>query len=148
MNINMETLDIVSIIAENFLCVRRLPFQVINCTTYKEGDENIKYVDSKGNPSESIREVVVRDYDLEHFQKTKPSKWNNQNPEQRFAEWKRRFPNGQKILKETKNIKLGGWWMVKEVRDTSDTVRFSMDFDTFFAPTLEEAIQLYLNSKK
>ncbi len=144
----MEALDIINIIADNFLCVRRLPFQVISNWTYRDGDENKKYVDSKGNPSEAIKEVVVQDFDLEHFKNTKPDKWNKRTPEQRFADWKIRFPNGRKLLRETRNVKKGGWWMVKESRSTTDYVSFSIGHDTFFAPTLEEAIQLYLNSKK
>jgi hypothetical protein len=49
-------------------------------------------------------------------------------------------------LKETKISEKGGWWYVKETKNTDSTVRFSREFDKFFAPTLEEAIDLYLES--
>lgn len=144
----MEALDIITIIADNFLCVRRLPFQIITYHTYKDGDENKKYIDDNGNPIEVTKEVIVQDFDLEYFKNTKPDELSERTPEQRFAGWKLRFPNGRKLLKETRNIEIGGWWYVKEVRNIDSIVRFNRERDTYCAPTLEEAIQLYLNSKK
>ena len=92
--------------------------------------------------------MVIQNFDLEYFQKTKPAKWNTGNsPEKMFENWKKNFPNGRKLLKETKIVKNGGWWYVKETKNTDSTVRFSREHDKFFAPTLEEAIQLYLDSK-
>lgn len=144
----MTDTELLNAIAENFLCVRRLPFEVINhWSGYQEGDEHKKWVNSKGNPSKSKREVVVLDYDLEHFKNTKPVFGNKETPEKRLADWKKKFPEGRKLLKETRPVEKGGWWYVKPVDHTSETVRFQRKHDHFFAPTLKEAVQLYLNSK-
>jgi hypothetical protein len=143
----MTQKEILQIITDNFLVVRRLPFEVISYWSYTEGDENKKYVDSNGNPSKSVKSVVVQEFDLEHFQKTPASKYDSRTPGERYDAWKKNFPNGRKLLKEVRQVEKGGWWYVKEVNDTSSTVRFSREYDNFFAPTLEEAIQLYLNSK-
>ena len=56
--------------------------------------------------------------------------------------------DGKKLLKEERDVEKGGWWYVKETPNTSSTVRFSREYDKFFAPTLEEAIILFLNSKE
>ena len=140
----MNPEEILKIITDNFLCVRRLPFETISYWTYKEGDENKKYVDSKGNPIKSKREVVVQNFDLSHFQKTKPSKWENRSPEERYEQYKKNFPNGRKLLKETKTVEKGGWWFVKPVYNTDSQVHFNRKNDEYFAPTLEEAIKLYI----
>lgn len=140
--------NIIKIIQEHSLTIRCLPHKVVNHWSYKEGDETKKYVDSKGNPSKSIRSVVVQDYDLEYFQKTPTPKWNTDSPEKRFANWKKNFPNGRKLLREERAVEKGGWWYVKETPNTDSTVTFSREYDKFFAPTLEEAIQLFLDSKK
>lgn len=140
--------EILQAIADNFLCVRRLPFEVINYWSYKEGDENKKYVDADGKPIEFKREVVVQNLDLEYFQKEKTTRYNTDTPEQRFERWKKQFPNGRKLLKETKTVKNGGWWYVKQIKNTDSTVRFNRENDKFFAPTLGEAVQLYLESLK
>ena len=55
--------------------------------------------------------------------------------------WKRN------LIKEERTVEKGGWWYVKETPNTSSTVTFHREYD-FFAPTLEEAIQLYLKSKE
>ena len=138
--------NIIEIIKKHSLTVRCLPYETVNCWSYKEGDENRKYVDSNGKTIEAKREVIIQDFDLTHFQKTKPTKYNTDTPEKRFENWKKNFPNGRKLLKETKIVKNGGWWYVKETKNTDSTVRFSREYDKFFAPTLEEAIQLYLDS--
>jgi len=143
----MTQQEILQIIADNFLCVRRLPFKVVSYWTYREGDETKIYVDEKGNPSKAIRSVVIQDFDLEHFQKTPPSKWEKRSPEERCAAYKKTYPNGRKLLREERSVDKGGWWYVKVVNNTDSTVRFSREYDTFFAPTLEEAIQLFLKSK-
>lgn len=140
--------NLIKIIQEHSLTVRCLPHKVVNHWSYTEGDENKKYVNTKGEPINSKREVVVQNFDLEHFQKTKPTKWETRTPEQRFENWKKNFPNGRKLLREERAVEKGGWWYVKETPNTDSTVRFSREYDTFFAPTLEEAIQLFLDSKK
>ena len=80
--------EILQIIADNCLCVRRLPFEVVSYWSYLEGDENKKYVDTNGNPIESVREVVVQNFDLDHFKNTKPAKWDKMTPEERYAQAK------------------------------------------------------------
>ena len=140
--------EIINAISDNFLCVRRLPFEVVSLWTYNEGDENKKYVDSNGNLSTSKKEVIIQDFDLEYFKKKKPPKWNTDSPEKRFENWKKSFPNGRKLLKETKTVEKGGWWYVKEARNMDSMIRFNRKYDEFFAPTLNEAVELYLNSKK
>lgn len=140
--------NLIDIIQENSLTVRCLPHKVVSYWSYREGDENKKYVDSNGNPSKSKRSVVVQNYDLEYFQKQEPNKYDSSTPEQRFDRFKKNFPNGRKLLREEKEVEKGGWWYVKPTPHTSSTVRFDRKCDKFFAPTLEEAIQLYLDSKK
>lgn len=112
----MNTEQILQIIADNFLCVRRLPFNVVSYWTYKEGDENKKYVDAKGTPIKSTKTVVTRE-------------------------------DGKKLLRDERVVEKGGWWYVKPVGNTDSTVTFNRKIDKFFAPTLEESIQLYINSK-
>lgn len=150
-SITLTPSEIIDIIAKNSLIVRCLPYQTINAWSYREGDENKTYIDSEGNPIEAKREVVIQNYDLEHFQKEKqkekPSKWNRDTAEQRFKNWQKNFPNGRKVLLETKIVKNGGWWLVKEANNTDGTILFNKKTD-FFAPTLEEAILLYLDSRK
>lgn len=140
--------EIINAITENFLCVRRLPFEVVSYWSYHEGDEQRKYFDANGNLIESKKEVIVQHLDLEHFQNTPTSKFCTDSQEKRFKKWKEMFPFGKKLLKETRPVKNGGWWYVKPVNNTASTINFSREYDKFFAPTLEEAIQLYLNSKK
>ena len=138
--------NIIEIIQKHSLTVRCLPYEVVSYWNYKEGEENRNYIDSNGKPIEAKREVIVCDYDLEYFQKTKPSKYNTNTPEQRFEFWRKNNPNGRKLLKETKTVKNGGWWYVKETKNTDSTIIFNRKYDEFFAPTLDEAIQLYLDS--
>jgi len=52
------------------------------------------------------------------------------------------------MFTQTKKVDKGGWWYVKQVQNTSSTVRFDRKYDKFFAPTLEEAIQMFLDSLK
>lgn len=140
-------MDIIDIIQKHSLTVRCLPHIVVSHWTYREGDENKKYIDSNGEPSKARRSVVIQDYDLKHFQNTKPTKWNTDSPEKRYENWKRNYPNGRKVLREEKDVNNGGWWYVKETPNTDSTVIFNREHDKFFAPTLEEAIKLYLESK-
>lgn len=134
-------------IADNFLCVRRLPFETVTYWTYTEGDENRKWVDANGNPSTAVRSVVIQDYDLAYYEKQERPKWSKQTPLERYNQWKKLYPNGQKLLKEVRTVDKGGWWYVKQVTNTDSTVRFNREYDKFFAPTLEEAVQLFLQSK-
>lgn len=140
-------MDILDIIKKHSLTVRCLPYETISYWTYREGDENKICVDAFGSSSGGVikKEIVVQDYDLEYFKKT-VSKFNTDSPEKRYERFKRIYPNGRKLIKETKNVKNGGWWYVKETNNTSSMVEFNRKYDKFFAPTLEEAIKLYLDS--
>lgn len=113
----MSDQEIINTISEYSLTVRCLPYKVVNLWTYREGDENKKYVDSNGNPSKSTKTLYIRE-------------------------------DGKKLLKEERTVERGGWWYVKETPNTNSTVRFNREYDKFFAPTLKEALQLFLNSKK
>ena len=140
--------NLIEIISEHSLTVRCLPHEVVSYRSYVDGDENKKYVDSNGNAINSKREVIIQDFDLEYFKNTAPPEWSkNLSPEKRFETWRKNYPNGRKLLKETRSVQDGGWWYVKETKNTDSTVRFDRKRDKFFAPTLEEAIQVYLNSK-
>ena len=54
---------------------------------------------------------------------------------------------GTKLIRESKKTKYGGWFIVKYTPYNSNIVTFNLKTDKFFAPTLEEAVQLFLNSK-
>lgn len=142
----MTSDEILKIIADNFLTVRRLPFKTISFLTYRDGDEMLKYVDVNGNPIEAKRTVIIQDFDLEHFKNTPPPEWSkNLTPEQRYERYKKANPNGRKLLREEKTVKNGGWYYVTKAQ-TSSKVDFS-GIDVFKAPTLEGAIELYIKSK-
>lgn len=120
--------EILRIITDNFLCVRRLPFKVVSVYAYREGDEN-KLGGLNGKPMygadgkeiKNIKREIVTGY----------GNWDKD----------------KKFIKDTKTVEKGGWFLVQPVNSTSSTVRFDLKHD-FVAPTLEEAILLYLDSKK
>ena len=117
----MKTL--IDIIQENSLTVRCLPFEVVTHWSYREGDEERLKMPtylSDGSKYPHKREIITG-----------------------FGT----HPKDKKFIRETRIVENGGWWYVKETKDTSSTVTFNRKYDLFFAPTLEEAIQLYLNSK-
>ena len=60
----------------------------------------------------------------------------------RLPKWANR-----EFIREERIVENGGWWYVKETPNTDSTVHFSREYDKFFAPTLEGALQLYLDSK-
>ena len=123
----MTSEEILKIISDNFLCVRRLPFEVITYWTYKEGDEHKlgsfgdRIIHTESGKTLNVKREVVTGY----------------------GDW----PKDKKWIKETRQVEKGGWYYVKEVLNTSSTIRFQRKYDEFFAPTLEEAIQLYLKSR-
>lgn len=143
----MENLDIIEIIQKHSLVVRCLPNEVVSYRSYHEGDENKKYIDSNGISIKSVKTVVIQDYDLAHFEKIKPSKYNTDTPQQCYNTFKKNFPNGRKILKEVRQVEKGGWWLVTQAKNTDSTIQFSFKND-FMAATLPEAINLYLESIK
>jgi len=110
--------NIIDIIQKHSLTVRCLPYITVYHWTYREGDE--KSID---NPS----------YDGNgNIRKVKKSIVTN--------------AIGRKLLREEREVEKGGWWYVKETQNTDSTVRFDRKYDKFFAPTIEEALQLYLDS--
>jgi len=115
-------MDIIKIISENSLTVRCLPHVVISRWSYREGDEERILKPSYDGNGKLITGVKKH---VEYNEK-----------------WKRKF------VVEERTVERGGWWYVKETRNTDSTVIFSREYDKFFAPTLEEALQLYLDSKK
>lgn len=139
--------DIIKIIQENSLTVRCLPFEVVEKTIYNEGDEHKKYIDPDGKEIvyKSI-EVITEQLDIEYFEKN-PVKFDNRTALQRLENWRKVFPNGRKILIKTKSVDYGGYWYVKETKNTNSNVEFNIKYDKFFAPTLEQAIKMYLDSK-
>ena len=106
----MTDSDVLKVISDNFLCVRRLPFKVISLWSYREGDEDWL----KDN------QVITQ-----------------------IPEW-----GDRKFVREEKVVEKGGWWYIKEVKNTDSTVMFNRENDKFFAPTIKEAVKLYLKSKK
>lgn len=54
---------------------------------------------------------------------------------------------GRKFIKRTKLVENAGLWIVKQAKNTDSTIQFSLKRD-FTGNTLEEAITLFLNSKK
>lgn len=124
----MTQQEILQIIADNFLCVRRLPFEVISHWTYREGDEN-KLGGFDGRP------IYTENGQILNIKREVVTCFGN-------------WPKDKKWIKETKQVEKGGWYYVKEVKNTSSTMKFNRKHDKFFAPTLEEAIQLYLKSKE
>ena len=56
--------------------------------------------------------------------------------------------NGRKYIKTVREVERAGWWYVTESKNTDSIVHFSKGYKVFFAPTLEEAIQLFLESIK
>lgn len=111
--------NIINIIQQHSLTVRCLPHKVVSHWTYREGDEErcTKPVYDSNGEVKNIKRTVV------------------------FSESLKR-----KMLREEREVENGGWWYVKETKNTDSTVRFSRKYDKFFAPTLEEAIKLYLDS--
>ena len=117
----MTSEQIIQAIQEHSLTVRCLPHVVTSLLTYREGDEErVKQpvYDSEGNVRDVKREVVFNEA------------------------W------GRKFVKSERKVERGGWWLVKQTKNTDSTVRFSMkaNQETFFAPTLEEAIQKFLDT--
>lgn len=129
----MTAEEIIQIIAENSLTVRCLPLEVKEAYSFKQEEFD------KGG-----YELKIWCPDLEYFE-------NSQflgNAKSRYEAFYKRFPKGRKFMVRTRYPEKGGWWYVKEKPDTSSTVCFNRKHDKFFAPSLEEAVQLYLNSKK
>lgn len=116
----MTSDEIINTIANNFLCVRRLPFEVISHFSYREGDEERvkKPIYLEGGKILDAKRSVI-------FSKS----WN------------------RKMVREERVVEKGGWWYVKEEKHTGSTITFNRKYDKFFAPTLKQAIELYLKSK-
>lgn len=92
---------------------------------------------------------VLKDGFTEYFWKPDDEYFKNVsiNWESRKTQFYSRFPNGRRFFKETKKVDKGGWWYVKETKNTHSTIVFNRQNDKFFAPTLEQAIELFFKSK-
>lgn len=144
----MTPQEIIDIISKYSLTVRCLPRIFVNYEDYREGDENRAWVNHEDIQAEAKREVVIQDLNLEFFQKTELFEWCTPlTPEQRYSEWKRMYPKGRKLLKDTIEVEKGDRWYVKETPNIDSAVRFNRGYDEYFAPTLEEAIQLFLKGR-
>lgn len=127
--------NLIEIIQKYSLTVRCLPYIVEENWTYTEGqklreDEELTY----WKPT------------LKYFQK-EDLKFSSQSAEKRMETFYNKFPNGRAIAHRKRVVEKGGWWYVKETKNTDSTVRFNREYDKFFAATLEEAIELFLKSK-
>ena len=56
--------------------------------------------------------------------------------------------NGRQYIKTVREVTHAGWWYVTPSQHTDSIVHFGKGYKVFFAPTLEEAIQLFLESIK
>lgn len=113
--------NIIELIKNNSLTVRCLPYVVVSLLYYREGDEN------------TINNVLrLSDGSILNVKRSIV-----------FSEKYKR-----KMIREERIVEKGGWWYVKETKNTNSNVIFNRRHDTFFAPTLEEAINLYLKSSK
>jgi hypothetical protein len=128
-------MDVIEIITKHSLTVRCLPYEVVSKWTYREGQK------LKEN-----QELVYWKPDIDYFKNLKIL--DLRTARNRMKDFYKRFPDGKPVVKETRLVKKGGWFYVKETKNTDSTVRFNRDFDKFFAPTLEEAIKLFLKEKE
>lgn len=129
----MSEKEMLDIIAENCLCVRRLPFETK--TTYSLGyDETPKegFTDSYWNP------------DDKYFKEVHGDNWQSWK-----TQFYKTFPKGRRWQSRVNKVVKGGWWYIKVMNSTDSTVQFfnKHDKELFSAPTLEEVIQKYLDYK-
>lgn len=113
----MTDTEIIQAIHDNSLTVRCLPYEVVSLWSYREGDEERNITYPGGGEAELVEQVLK---------------------------------NGKvrKLWKTVRQVESGaGWWFVKETKNTSSQVHFNMKHDKYFAPTLKEAIELYLEDK-
>lgn len=122
----MTAEEILQIIADNFLCIRRLPFEVITINNYREGDEN-KMGGFNG------RQIYLED-------------GKTLNATREIITGFGGYDKDRKFIKTTKIVEKGGWYYVKSAEHTGSTIMFNRKYDTFFGPTLKDAIKLYLES--
>ena len=127
-------MNIIDIIQKNSLTVRCLPYKVTSKLSY-----------SKNYKLQKDEVIEFWKPNLEYFSEN--NKWSNPQKimDKFYSNWGK---NGRPFIVRTRNVEKGGWWYVKETKDTNSTIRFNRKYDKFFASTLEEAIKLYLNSKK
>ena len=126
-------MDIVRIIKENSLTVRCLPEVV----TYK-------HAYSKDYKLKDNEKIEYWKPGLKYFSEN--NKYSNPQKmmDNFYTTWGKK---GRPFVVGSRQVDKGGWWYVKEVGNISSMVRFDREYDKFFAPTLKEAIELYLDSK-
>ena len=128
--------NLVNIIQAHSLTVRCLPYKVREIWSCREGQE------LKEN-----EELIYWKPDIVYFQK-QFSRYEKETAKTRMETFYKKNPLGIPQIHHTRKVEKGGWWYVKEVPNTMSTVRFNRKYDKFFAPTLKEAIDLFLESKK
>lgn len=109
--------NLTELIQEHSLVVRCLPKVVISYWSYRKGDEDRLNETRYYGSGEPITNVAREIVTR----------------------------NGRKFIKETKIVNTTDLWYVKEVKDTTSRVNFG--YGAFRAPTLEQAINLFLQSK-
>lgn len=112
---------IIDTIQKYSLTVRCLPFETVNMFTAYD--------------NEVLREGCTEYFwkpDDEYFKNTKS--FGHSNWEARKTQFYTKFPNGRRFFKETKTVDKGGWWYVKETKNTNSTIKFDRQHDKFFAP--------------
>lgn len=119
----------IDIIIKYGLSIRQIPLVVTNKYYYlgKELTEN--------------QVLEVWKPDLAYFEATKGCG----SPKNRMIDFYLKFPEGRTLIVETKVPKNAGYWMCKQVKHTSSTVRWNTKKDNL-APTLEESINLFLKN--
>jgi hypothetical protein len=137
--------NLFDIIKEHSLVVRCLPMTVVEHYNYNEGDESRTHVNADGTPMNFT--IVTEMLDLNHFEQICKDV-SGVSPLMAYENWKKHYPNGRKLLRRERIVEHGGWWYVKEMKNTGSTVTFQRKSDKFFAPTIEEAINLFLEYKK
>ena len=127
-------MNIIDIIQKNSLTVRCLPYKVTS-----------KLSCPKNYNLQKNEVIEFWKPDLKYFSEN--NRWDNPQKimDKFYSNWGEK---GRPFIVKTRNVEKGGWWYVKETKDTNSTIRFNRKYDKFFASTLEEAIKLYLDSKK
>lgn len=136
----MSPEQIIQIIQDHALTVRCLPHVVV-----ERWSHNDRWTLQEGDELEYWKPTM--DYFMKVTTYGKQGSQERKNEaSKRLKKFYETFPDGRAIVKRTRQVEHAGWWYVKQTKNTDSTVRFSRKYDKFLAPTLEEAIKLYLIS--
>lgn len=122
-------MDILNTIQTFGLSIRQIPNEVTSCYSiqhHKEGNE-IVYV------------TLDSHWNYEPFKKK-----HKDSPNYIFDDDTKTIKRA--LTKETTIPKNAGYWMCKQVNNTSSQVSWNIKTDNL-APTLEESVQLFLNNR-